>query len=183
MSRAIEALEDKLTVFNRYKRFPQLLDEILSFHKEMKKCGVANENLEEFSSKVKKASFSSKLSELSLIFTCYDALLSQSFTDNNTHLDLLYDLLWDVDYFKGKTVFLDAFSGFSGQEYKIIEQILRQADDVFVTFCCDTSKNNGRYELFYNANVEIKKLKGIANKINVKIAVVFCPADAIANEE
>ena len=170
MSRAIETLEDKLTIFNRYKRFPQLLQEVLSFHKEMKKCGVTNDNLGEFSDKVQKASFSSKLSELSLIFTCYDALLSQSFTDNNTHLDLLYDLLWDVDYFKGKTVFLDAFSGFSGQEYKIIEQILRQADDVFVTFCCDTSKNNGRYELFYNANVEIKKLKGIANKINVKIA-------------
>ena len=170
MSRAIETLEDKLTVFNRYKRFPQLLDEILSFHKEVKKCGVTNENLNEFSSKVKKTTFASKLSELSLIFSCYDALLSHSFTDSNTHLDSLYELLWDVDYFKGKTVFLDAFSGFSGQEYKIIEQILRQADDVFVTFCCDTSKNNGRYELFYNANVEIKKLKAIANKINVKIA-------------
>ena len=170
MSRAIETLEDKLTVFSRYKRFPQLLQEILSFHKEIKKCGVTNDNLGEFSDKVKKSSFSSKLSELSLIFTCYDALLSQSFTDSNTHLDLLYDLLWDVDYFKGKTVFLDAFSGFSGQEYKIIEQILRQADDVYVTFCCDTSKNNGRYELFYNANVEIKKLKAIANKINIKIA-------------
>ena len=54
-----------------------------------------------------------------------------------------------VDEGNGKTVFLDAFSGFSGQEYKVIEQILRQADDVFVTFCCDTSKNNDRYELFY----------------------------------
>ena len=170
MSRAIETLEDKLTVFNRYKRFPQLLDEILSFHKEMKKCGVTNENLEEFSSKVKKTSFSSKLTELSLIFTCYDALLSQSFTDSNTHLDLLYDLLSEVGYFKGKTVFLDAFSGFSGQEYKIVEQILRQAEEVYVTFCCDTSKNNGRYELFYNADVEIRKLKGIANKLSVKIA-------------
>ena len=170
MSRAIETLEDKLTVFNRYKRFPQLLNDILGFHREMKKCGVTNESLEDFSTKVKKASFASKLTELSLIFTCYDALLSQSFTDSNIHLDLLYDLLLEVGYFKGKTVFLDAFSGFSGQEYKIIEQILRQADDVYVTFCCDTSKNNGRYELFYNADVEIRKLKGIANKLSVKIA-------------
>ena len=170
MSRAIETLEDKLTVFSRYKRFPQLLQEILDFHKEIKKCGVANEELGVLADKVTKASFSGKLSELSLIFACYDALLSQNFTDSNTYLDMLYELLWDVDYFKGKTVFLDAFSGFSGQEYKVIEQILRQADDVYVTFCCDTSKNNGRYELFYNANVEIKRLKSIANKINVKIA-------------
>jgi ATP-dependent helicase/nuclease subunit B len=97
-------------------------------------------------------------------------MMSQSFNDSSDNLNMLYDLLFEVDYFKGKTVFIDAFSGFSGQEYNIIEQILRQADDVFVTFCCDTSKNNDRYELFYNANVEIKKLKLIANKVNVKIA-------------
>lgn len=170
MSCAIEALEDKLTIFNRYKKFPQLIDEILNFHREIKKCGISNDSLGEFSSLVSKTSFSSKLMELSQIFSCYDALMSQSFCDSCTYLDMLYELLWDVDYFRGKTVFIDAFSGFSGQEYKIIEQILRQADDVFVTFCCDTTKNNERYELFYNVNVEIKKLKQLANRINVKIA-------------
>ncbi len=170
MSRAIETLEDKLTVFSRYKKFPQLINEILDFHHEIKKCSITNDKLSEYANLVRKTSFASKLNELSLIFSCYDALLSHSFTDSSMHLDMLYDLLWDVDYFKDKTVFLDAFSGFSGQEYNIIEQILRQADDVYVTFCCDTSKNNGRYEVFYNANVEIKKLKIIAKKIDVKIA-------------
>ncbi|MBR2953945.1 MAG: exodeoxyribonuclease V subunit gamma [Clostridia bacterium] len=170
MSCAIETLEDKLTVFNRYKKFPQLINEILDFHREIKKCGITNESLDEFSNLVNKSSFSSKLSELSQIFSCYDALMSQNFCDSCTYPDMLYELLWDVDYFKGKTVFIDAFSGFSGQEYKIIEQILRQAENVYVTFCCDTSKNNNRYELFYNVSVEIKKLKQLANKINVKIA-------------
>ncbi len=170
MSRAIETLEDKLTVFNRYKKFPQLIGEILDLHREVKKCGISNEQLSEYSDLVKKSSFASKLNELSMIFTCYDAMMSQNFCDSCDYLNMLYDLLFDVDYFKGKTVFLDAFSGFSGQEYNIIEQIMRQADDIYVTFCCDTSKNNDRYELFHNANVEIKKLKSIANKINVKIA-------------
>ncbi len=170
MSRAIETVEDKLAVFNRYKKFPQLIDEILDFHREVKKCGITNEQLSEYAGLVNKTSFSTKLKELSVIFTCYDAMMSQNFTDSCDHLNMLYDLLFDVDYFKDKTVFIDAFSGFSGQEYKIIEQIMRQADDMFVTFCCDTSKNNDRYEVFYNANVEIKKLKHIANKANVKIA-------------
>ena len=113
MSCAIETLEDKLTVFNRYKRFPQLIGEILDFHREIKKCGIANESLGEFSSVVSHSSFSSKLSELSQIFACYDSLMSQSFCDSCTYLDMLYELLWDVEYFKGKTVFIDAFSGFS----------------------------------------------------------------------
>ncbi len=170
MSRAIETVEDKLTVFNRHKRFPRLLSEILDFHKEIKKCGITNAQINEYSELIKKTSFASKLRELSIIFTCYDALISQNFSDSSDSLNMLYDLLFDIEYFKDKTVFIDAFSGFSCQEYNIIEQILRQADDVYVTFCCDTSKNNDRYELFYNANVEIKKLKSIANKNNIKIA-------------
>ncbi len=170
MSRAIETVEDKLTVFNRYKKYPQLINEILDFHREVKKCRITNEQLGECADLVKKSSFASKLKELSMIFTCYDAMMSHNFSDSCDHLNMLYDLLFQVDYFKGKTVFLDAFSGFSGQEYEIIEQIMRQSDDVYVTFCCDTSKNNDRYEIFYNANVEIKKIKSIANKLNVKIA-------------
>ncbi len=170
MSLAIETLEDKLTVFNRYKKFPQLIGEILDFHREIKKCSITNEQLGELSEKVSKSSFATKLNELSMIFSCYDALLSQSFSDSCDYLNMLADLLNEIDYFKGKTVFLDAFSGFSSQEYNVIEQILRQADELYVTFCCDTSKNNERFELFYNANCEIKKLKGIANKISVKIA-------------
>ncbi len=170
MSRAIESVEDKLTVFNRYKKIPQLIDEILDFHREVKKCGISNSQLNEYAELVKKTSFSSKLRELSMIFTCYDAMMSHNFTDSCDYLNMLHDLLFDVEYFKGKTVFLDAFSGFSGQEYNIIEQIMRQADELYVTFCCDTSKNNDRYEIFYNANTEIKKLKSIANKNNIIIA-------------
>ncbi len=170
MSRAIETLEDKLTIYSRYKKHPELISEILDFHREIKKCKISNEELEECSTHLKKATFSSKLSELSLIFSCYDALMTKRFNDNNLYLDMLADLLCEVDYFKDKIVFIDAFSGFSSQEYGVITEIVRQAEDVYVTFCCDTSKNNERYELFYNSAVEIKKLKAIANKIGVKIA-------------
>ncbi len=170
MSRAVEALEGEISIYNRYKKYPALIRELLDFHREIKKCSISNQQLAEVSSKVKNTSFSSKLSELSLIFDCYDSLVSDKFIDSSDFLDMLYELLWDVEYFKGKTVFIDAFSGFSAQEYNIIEQILRQADDVYVTFCCDTARNSGRYELFYNTAVEIKKLKSIANKINISVA-------------
>lgn len=170
MSLAIETLEDKLSAFNRYRKSPALIGNLLDFYREMKKCCINAGALAELSEKVKKQSFAKKLNELSLIFECYDALITQNFQDDCSYLDLLYDLLGEVEYFNGKTVFADAFSGFSAQEYKILERILSQADEVFVTFCCDTSKNNDRYELFYNAQTEIKKLKATARRANVKIA-------------
>lgn len=170
MSLAIETLEDNISVFSRYRKSPTLISELLDFYREMKKCCIASKELAELSLKVKKPSFAKKLTELSLIFECYEALTAQNFQDDCSYLDLLYDLLGEVEYFSGKTVFVDAFSGFSAQEYKILERILSQADSVSVTFCCDTAKNNNRYELFYNAQTEIKNLKSIANRASVKIS-------------
>lgn len=170
MSLAIETLEDKLSAFNRYRKSPVLIGNLLDFYREMKKCCIDSGALAELSEKVKKQSFAKKLYELSLIFECYEVLITQNFQDDCSYLDLLYELLGEVDYFSGKTVFVDAFSGFSAQEYKILERILSQAEECFVTFCCDTSKNNDRYELFYNAQTEIKKLKAAANRVSVKIA-------------
>lgn len=170
MSLAIETLEDKLSAFNRYRKSPVLIGNLLDFYREMKKCCINAGALAELAPKVKKHSFAKKLTELSLIFECYEALITQNFQDDCSNLDLLYEILGEVEYFGGKTVFVDAFSGFSAQEYKILERILSQAEDCFVTFCCDTSKNNDRYELFYNAQTEIKKLKATANRASVKIA-------------
>lgn len=170
MSLAVETLDDKISTFNRYRKSPALIGNLLDFYREMKKCCIASEQLAELSEKVKKQSFAKKLNELSLIFGCYDALITQNFQDDCAYLDMLYELLGEVQYFKDKTVFVDAFSGFSAQEYKILERILSQADETYVTFCCDTAKNNDRYELFYNSQTEIKKLKATANRASVKIA-------------
>lgn len=170
MSLAVETLDDKISAFNRYRKSPALIGNLLDFYREMKKCCITSEELAELSEKVKKQSFAKKLNELSLIFGCYDALITQNFQDDCAYLDMLYDLLDEVRYFNGKTVFVDAFSGFSAQEYKILERILSQADDAYVTFCCDTAKNNDRYEFFYNSQTEIKKLKAVARRANIKIA-------------
>ncbi len=172
MSLAIETLQDKIQVFNRYRKSPKLISDLLSFYGEMRKCCISNEQLFDLSTKVKKQTFSKKLNELSLIFNCYESLLSQGFQDDCTYPDLLYDLLGEVDYFKNKTVFLDAFTEFDKQKCKILERIIASAQETYVTFSCDIKKNNDRYELFYNAQNEIKKLKAIANRQGVKIAPV-----------
>lgn len=172
MSMAIESLQDKLTYYKKYQKNPLLISQLLDLNTELKNCCVPVTQLAEISEKVNKPIFAKKLNELSLIFQCYDSILSKNFQDDSLKLDLLAELLLDVDYFKGKTVFLDAFEGFSAQIYKILERIFATADDVYVTFCCDTERNNQEYELFYNAICEIRKVRDAANRANVKIAPI-----------
>ena len=170
MSMAIESLQDKLVYYKKYQKNPLLINELLSFNNELKTCCITANQLSQTAEKVKKPTFAKKLDELSLIFQCYDAFMSKNFHDDSLNLDMLADLLCEVPYFKGKTIFVDAFTWFSAQEHKILERIIATADDVYITFCCDTARNNGEYELFYNAMCEIRKLRVAANRVNVKIA-------------
>ena len=170
MSMAIESLQDKLVYYKKYQKSPLLINELLSFNDELKTCCVTACQLAETAEKVKKPTFAKKLNELSIIFQCYDSLMSKNFHDDSLNLDMFADLLYEVPYFKGKTVFVDAFTWFSAQEHKVLERIIATADDVYITFCCDTVRNNGEYELFYNAMCEIRKLRATANRVNVKVA-------------
>lgn len=170
MSMAIESLQDKLVYYKKYQKNPLLINELLSFNNELKTCCITIDQLAETAEKVKKPTFAKKLDELSNIFQCYDSLMSKNFHDDSLNLDLFAELLYEVPYFKDKTVFVDAFTWFSAQEHKILERIIATADDVYITFCCDTVRNNGEYELFYNAMCEIRKLRATANRVNVKVA-------------
>ena len=130
MSMAIESLQDKLVYYKKYQKNPLLINELLSFNNELKTCCITANQLSQTAEKVKKPTFAKKLDELSLIFQCYDALMSKNFHDDSLNLDMLADLLCEVPYFKGKTVFVDAFTWFSAQEHKILERIIATADDV-----------------------------------------------------
>lgn len=183
MSMAIDELQDKITFYGRYRKNPSLLNELLSFNRELKKCQISVNDLANAS--ISKPTFKRKIEELSYIFTLYETLLNKSFQDDAVLLDMLEELLVDVHYFKDKTVFIDAFTGFSKQELNIIKRILVDARDVYVTLCYDPTKNNEEYELFYNSRLAIKDLENVTKLANVKIApkVHLTPDRAYKNEE
>lgn len=170
MSIAVESLGEKTVKFRRYVKNPALISELISFRKELKKYKIEPKALKIASGSVRRESFSLKLSELAEIFNCYDVLVHENFGDDTDYLDILCDALESDDYFSGKTVAVDGFSGFSGQEYAVLEKILKTSSDLYITFCYDNENRNGRYELFRNAHNEIKTLKDIANRAGVKIA-------------
>ena len=170
MSIAVESLQDKTVSFRKYIKNPALINELVAFRKELKKCRISPESLELVSGKMRRESFSLKLSELADIYRCYDALVSDSFGDDTDFLDILAEALETDDFFKGKTVAVDGFSGFSAQEYSVLEKIMKSADELYVTFCYDGDARNGKYEVFRNVHNEIKALTDIANRAGVKIA-------------
>ncbi|MBQ2987577.1 MAG: exodeoxyribonuclease V subunit gamma [Clostridia bacterium] len=75
-----------------------------------------------------------KTADLGLIFSTFDQDVSARFEDPDGMLSSAYALLKEHDFFSGTDVFIDSFSTFSMQQYDILENIFRYADNVTFTF-------------------------------------------------
>ena len=78
MSLAIEALTDKLTVFGRHKNDFSLVTKMLSCVDELKRVGVTSDELYSCSENITDKTLKGKLSEIALIYSAFDALISES---------------------------------------------------------------------------------------------------------
>ncbi len=174
MSLALESVGEKLTLYGRHKYSTAVIKELLELGTRFKRNTVTTENLFEVSSSMDDGLLKQKISDLALIFSAYRALTEQGMIDGEDELTQLYDTLLSEDFFNGKTVAVDAFTGFTGQEFKVMECIISQAKDTYVTLCTDSiysSDDKDDTGVFSNIRRTAGKLIEIAKKQGVSVAV------------
>ncbi|MGN0479034.1 MAG: PD-(D/E)XK nuclease family protein, partial [Hominenteromicrobium sp.] len=170
MTLAIESCVDNLTLFEKSAGGGKLTDVMLTAVGEMKLCGVQPDALSAAADRVRDAGLARKLRELSLIYGAFEALVQQTYLDpldDLTRLDALLDA--HPDFFAGASVAVDAFDGFTVQEYRILTHAIRRADRVRVALCCgdlDTSKR----DLFSTVRRTAARLTRIAHENGVPVA-------------
>lgn len=79
-----------------------------------------------------------KLSDLSLVYAAYEGMVKGAFDDNADDLGKLAELLEKHRYFNGYNVYIDGFTSFTAQEYRVIRRLFAQADNVTVTLGIDS---------------------------------------------
>lgn len=167
--KACDSCKDELKLFSKNVNNNAFISSVVRIYDEMKACRVSYDDIISASSNADKVILSEKLHDIALIMSEYDNLIKDKYTDPAEELTYLYEKLLTLDYFKGRSVYIDGFSGFVAQEYKIIEVILKQAKSVYITFCSDSPSNNDEYDLFSYVNSNIEILTAVAKKENVKI--------------
>ncbi len=168
--KAIESVKDKLVLFNKNTDNIAFVNSMIRIYDEMKSCRVTCEDILSASGNSEKEILSLKLRDIAAIIDAYDCFISEKYLDAANELTRLYEKLLNLDYFKNRTVIIDSFTGFVAQEYKIIEVILKQAKNVYITFCTDSYNNSNKYDLFSYVNSNIAILKDVAYKVGVQIA-------------
>lgn len=175
MTLAIEACADQLTLFEKSAAGGRMTDVMLTAVGEMKLCGIAPDRLTEVSVLADDSGLCQKLREVALIYGAFEALVQQTYLDpldDLTRLDAL--LAAHPDFFRGAFVAVDAFDGFTVQEYRILTHALRHADRVRVALCCDDLDTKKR-DLFSPVRRTASRLLRIARENGVSVmAPVRC---------
>ena len=108
---------------------------------------------------------SDKLSDIARFFDAYKRELSTRFYTCEDLLTALNNRLEESSFLSGAHVFFDGFTGFTVSQYKIIETIIKKAENTCFSFCYEgdelhpesTSADSGN--LFFMTDNCIKRLK------------------------
>ncbi len=171
MSLALEQVRDELVFYSKYIQSAVLAKDLLHICTEFKQSNISSQNLIDASNQLQECTLKQKLMELSIIMSAYDALVSRAYTDNLDLLNNLCNSLISYNYFKGRCVAIDAFKGFTQQEFEVITHIIRQADDVYISLTTDNifGADDGT-GLFSCVNQTAKKLLRIAKDNNIEVS-------------
>lgn len=112
-----------------------------------------------------------KLKDITSLYEKYDARIHKEFLDENDNLTILADSLDEVNLYNDSLIYIDEFLGFTPQEYRVFEGLLKKAFEVTVAVPVDTLEgySNKENDIFYFNKIYINKLIEIANNLNVKI--------------
>lgn len=174
MSSALESVGDSLEIFSRCKA-GNAVGGLLGAVDEFKQCGVNSDELKLACENTGNEILKKKAEELNLIFSAYDAILSERFSDSKDDITLCSEIILNNDIFNEKTVFIDGFSGYTAQEYALISALMQKCRDVYVTVCCDAvSGKKSVTDVFYYTFGTAGRLKSAANRLSVKISAEKC---------
>lgn len=151
MAKAVEACSDMLSEYGGASKNPDFTKKALAAVSEFRMFGVTPRALEVCAEKLSDGHnehLCAKLSDFSLLYAQYSYLLSAQYGyhDSADDLERLYEVLCETHFFSGKTVIIDAFYGFTVPELKIINRMVCDADDVYITYLLDKERSSLLFE-------------------------------------
>ena len=105
---------------------------------EFKKHNITPEVIDGIEGKIQDNEYLKlKLEEIKNILKLYQEKIQSEYLDESDSLTLLAENLSKTDMFNDSNIYIDEFSGFTTQEYNIIEELMKKAKQVTVNICTD----------------------------------------------
>ena len=137
--RAIDKHRDKLTVYARTADRKGFISTLGRTFSELKRYMLTPELLKETAEKQQENNpmLADKLRDIALIYEEFEGLLHSGYIDTDDDLTMLYNKLENCSLFDNAVFYIDEFSGFTPQEYAVLEMLMKKSAGINVALCTD----------------------------------------------
>ena len=138
---------------------------------ELKKHGVTIQDLQEESEKIQDEYLKTKLNDIILVYQKFEEKLQGEYIEENDLLNVLSERLEEIELIKDSLIYIDEFSGFTYQEYKVLEKFIKCAKQVTITICTDSLQPsiNPNTDIFYSNKITVSKIMNLIKENNLKL--------------
>ena len=184
MHNTVKALSDLLS---SYKDLSQMdtsaTEKLLSMRTELSRSCAGVSLLGNASEKAT-GETAKKFYDMMLIFSSFDAEVEARFSDPDGMISKMNALLSKNDFFRDCDVYIDSFSSFSADQLETVKQIIKSADNVYITLPFVPSEDS-RTPCFFGVNdTRARLLAAVADAgIREIDETVFIDGRRFENEE
>ncbi|MDD4125770.1 MAG: hypothetical protein PHW77_08635, partial [Eubacteriales bacterium] len=134
MTRALKKARDRLCEFSSVCDENAFVKKMLDTSRGLKENGVNHSLLGNIEGDGRTAG---KARDVHAVLSEFDMQFNESRIDGRDILDIYAENLKTMDFFRGKTVFVDSFNSFTEQQHRVMDSVAAQCDDIYITFGYD----------------------------------------------
>ncbi len=172
MAAAAQQMHSRLKAYASVETRPEFLSGLLDAVDEFKRCCVTAKDLMNASSRTE-GSLAQKLDELSVLLDAYDSLCAHGKRDPRDQMTWLLEELEDGDFAQNHVFYIDGFPDFNRQQIAIIEHLILNAQNVYISLTCD--EPGSRKLAFERAGQTALELMKVARQANVEVQIQQVP--------
>ncbi len=167
LRRLFDKYSNNLSVYKKASKQPGFLDHFSELICEFKRNDITPQSLIEKTESIsEEGMFKRKLQDISFVYEKFNEYMDGRYTDDEDKFNLFIDKLEDAGFIEGSEIWIDGYSGFTSQQRRIIEKLLKKSE--IVNICLTIELNSLREkDLFYPTLFTYDKLREICNKNNI----------------
>ena len=169
-----EENKGELNIFVKSYSQEGFLSEFKNLISEFRKNNITYEELKNQSERIENDFIlKNKLKDISLIYKLFSENLEGKYIDEEETLNILAENISCSNALEGCNLWLDGFNSFSGQEYKILEELFKKAKETTISLTLDDNNHRKDYDLFYPTISTYNKLQELSERNNIAKNVIL----------
>ncbi|MBQ7703671.1 MAG: PD-(D/E)XK nuclease family protein, partial [Firmicutes bacterium] len=168
---------ENLQVYRGLERRASFLEKVNDFISEIKQYNCGLPELEQIRGSVEEGTYlHRKLSDLILLYGCYEEKIKGRYTDSEDYVDLFLSKISQSQLILGNTVWVYGFDSFAPKARMVLGELMAHAKDVNVVLTCSLNEKERDYGLFELTRTVMHDLEREAATRGVEYRTMQIPA-------